>query len=107
MMSCPRLKTKMFVCESCGKSFINTIVAMVNGKYYKSICSACIGYSEDEISSNAAGYDRRRGYEDNAQDTVQPYDAVGKPNVEFLRLYPRAAAKVFGPAVTEQLKRKI
>lgn len=80
---------------------------MVGGRYYKAICSNCLGLAEDDISSNAAGYDRRRGYEDNAADTIQPYDADGNPNVEFLRLYPKAGAKVFGKQVTERLKRKI
>lgn len=80
---------------------------MVGGKYYKSICDNCLDSSDDDLSGNAASYERRRGYEDNAQDTIQPYDANGKPRVEFLRLYPAAALKVFGPKVVEELKRKI
>lgn len=95
------------ICDLCHKSRSHTKTAMVNGKYYKSICDNCLGLAEDEISSNAAGYERRRGYEDFAQDTIQPYDANGKPRVEFYRLYPKAALKVFGPEVVEQLKRKI
>lgn len=94
-------------CEHCGKDRLNVKTAIVKGQYYKAICSHCIGDADDEISSNAAGYERRRGYEDNAQDTIQPYDANGKPRAEFLRLYPEAAAKVFGDATVEQLKRKI
>lgn len=99
----------MIKCDSCGKDRINVKSAIVNGRYYKSICSFCIGDSEtdDEISSNAVGYDRRRNYEDNAQDTIQPYDANGKPRVEFLRLYPEAAAKVFSKQQISDLKRKI
>jgi hypothetical protein len=79
---------------------------MVNGRYYKVICAACLGDSDDDVSSNAAGYDRRRGYEDNAQDTIQPYDANG-PNAEFLRLYPTAAKKVFSQSQIDELKRKL
>lgn len=95
------------LCESCHKSRSQTKTAMVGGKYYKSICDSCLGQAEDDISGNAASYERRRGYEDNAQDTIQPYDANGKPRVEFLRLYPAAALKVYGAAVVAELKRKI
>lgn len=94
------------ICELCGEGR-DTITAYVQGIYYKHICDGCVGISDDGISSNAAGYDRRRTYEDNAQDTIQPYDANGKPRVEFLRLYPEAALKVFGKARVNELKRKI
>lgn len=97
----------MNTCESCNKEYIHTTTAYINGKYYKSICGFCLGMGEDSISSGAAGFDRRRNYEDNAQDTIQPYDANGKPRVEFLRLYPEAALKVFGQAKVDELKRKI
>lgn len=81
---------------------------MVDGKYYRNICTDCIGSAEadDSISSGGAGYDRRRGYEDNAHDTIQPYDANG-PNPEFARLYPRQAEKVFDGKTLDKLKRKI
>lgn len=114
MMINPALKTlktkptiNSLICESCGKNRINVKTAIVNGRYYKCICSWCIGDSDDDISSGVASYDRRRGYEDNAADTIQPYDADGKPNVEFLRLYPRTGLKVFGKETAERLKRKI
>lgn len=99
--------TSRTTCEMCHKLKTNTKSAMVQGKYYKSVCLSCLRQVEDDISSNAAGYERRRGYEDNAQDTIQPYDANGKPRVEFYRLYPDAALKVFGPKVVEELKHKI
>lgn len=91
-------------CQSCGKQKANTRTAVVKGVYYKNVCNACLG--SVDVSSNAAGYERRRGYEDNAQETIQPYDANG-PNKEFLRLYPEQAKKVFSPEVIKQLKRKI
>lgn len=92
------------LCQSCHLDKPNTVAGLVNGRYYQHICPRCLG--NEDISSSAAGYDRRRGYEDNAQDTIQPYDAVG-PNPEFYRLYPEAAAKVFSPEIIEQLKKKI
>lgn len=95
------------LCGSCN-TMKHTRTAMVNGKYYKCICSECIGESAayDGISSGVAGYERRRGYEDNAQDTIQPYDANG-PSSEFARLYPGTAKKVFGEQVYNQLRSKI
>jgi hypothetical protein len=97
----------MTKCLSCGKERLNVKTAFVNGHYYKAICAFCLGDSDDEVSSNAAGYERRRGYEDNAQDTIQPYDANGKARVEFLRMYPTAASKVFDKKTINELKRKI
>lgn len=97
--------TEVNLCEVCN-TMKHTKTAMVNGKYYQHICNPCSTDSEDTISSNAAGYDRRRSYEDNAQDTVQPYNANG-PNSEFLRLYPNTAKKVFSGETIEKLKRKI
>lgn len=99
--------SKGVICQSCHKPKLHTKTAMVGGKYYKHICESCLGTSDDDLSSGAASYDRRRQYEDYAQDTIQPYDANGKPRVEFYRLYPEAALKVYGPEVVAQLKRKI
>ena len=82
------------------------VSAIAGGVYYAHICRGCLGGYNEDVSSNSAGYERRRGYEDNAQDTIQPYDANG-PNPEFARLYPRQAAKVFSPETLEKLKRKI
>jgi hypothetical protein len=96
----------MTICESCKQPKVNLKTALVGGIYYGNVCPDCLGDEADEVSSNAAGYDRRRGYEDNAQDTVQPYDANG-PNSEFARLYPNQAKKVFTPEVLERLKRKM
>jgi hypothetical protein len=92
-------------CESCGLVKPHLRTAVVGGKYYKHICTSCIGGTN--LNTMSAGYDRRRGYEDNQQDTIQPYDAAGNANVEFLRMYPEQAAKVFDKATIEQLKRKI
>jgi hypothetical protein len=94
-------------CQSCNKQVSNYRTAVVNGTYYKVICARCLGDTHDDISSNAAGFERRRGYEDNAQDTIQPYDANGQPRSEFARLYPDTAKKVFTDDELQQVKRKI
>lgn len=91
-------------CDSCFRKGLATVSAIVDGHYYKNVCASCLGH--EDISSNAAGYARRRGYEDNAQDTIQPYDAKG-PAVEFARLYPDKAEKVYSKKVLDDLKRQM
>jgi hypothetical protein len=93
------------ICSRCLQVKPDCITAVVHGEYYSRVCRACLGTTD--ISSSAAGYERRRGYEDNAQDTIQPYDATGAPRSEFFRMYPDAARKVFTPSEIEQVKRKI
>lgn len=87
---------------------MDKISAVVNGVYYPSISKTELaGMSNVSFSSGAQGFDRRRQYEDNAQDTVQPYDAGGNPRVEFYRLYPSQAEKIFTKSEIEQVKRKL
>ncbi len=93
------------LCQSCQIEKPNTKTALVDGVYYKAVCAACLG--TEEISSLVAAHNRHRDYEDNAQDTIQPYDAAGNGRSEFLRLYPVAAAKIYSPEVIEELKRKL
>ena len=85
-----------------------TISAYVNGKYYPNITRAELAklHPDSAMTSGAASFDRRRTYEDHADETIQPYNAAG-PNLEFLRLYPDAAAKVFDKETIENLRRKL
>lgn len=95
------------VCELCDQQ--NPCVSsLANSIYYKSICRPCLSAQVgDSIpTSGAAGFDRRRGYEDYADETVQPYTASGA-NPEFARLYPESAAKVFDKETLERIKRKL
>lgn len=84
------------------------ISTIVGGKYYPNITKAelAILQGDHAFSYGAQSNERRRGYEDMAQDTVQPYNAKG-PNSEFYRLYPRQAAKVFTKDEIEQVKRQL
>lgn len=95
-------------CSSCLKPSTNTRTVVVNGVYYPGMCDSCLTSlkGDSSISSGSASFDRRRQYEDHAQDTVQPYTASG-PNPEFFRLYPEQAKKMFSHDVIEQLKKKI
>lgn len=97
----------MQICESCKKSKEDVSSAVINSHYYSRICTNCLGQSSEVVSSGIASYERRRQYEDYAQDTIQPYDANGKPRSEFYRLYPETASKMFTPDEIDEIKRKI
>lgn len=94
-------------CESCDS--IEVVSAIVRGKYHPAICKTCLAglYQHASFSSGAQSFDRRRQYEDFAQDTVQPYDAAGNPRAEFYRLYPKQAEKVFTKDEIEKVRRMI
>jgi hypothetical protein len=85
------------------------ISAYINGTYYPSITRSELNalQGDTQFSSGASSFDRRRQYEDMAQDTVQPYDASGNPRAEFFRLYPQQAAKTFSAAEIERVKRQL
>ncbi len=90
----------------CGAE--TTTSAVINGVYYSAICPLCkASLSSVSFSSGAQGFDRRRTYEDNAQDCVQPYDAGGNPRPEFFRLYPSQAQKIFTKKEIEQVKKQL
>jgi hypothetical protein len=94
-------------CELCKQDTV-CISSLLNGVYYKDICRSCLssGYGDSAPTSGAASFDRRRGYEDYADETIQPYTASG-PNPEFARLYPRAAEKVYDKDTLEKIKSKL
>jgi len=90
----------------CGNS--ETVSAVVDGTYHSGICKSCLaGISSVSLSSGSAGFNRRRDYEDNAEDTVQPYDAGGNPRPEFYRLYPSQAQKIFTKSEIERVKKQL
>lgn len=94
-------------CQLCQNS--GELSAVVKGKYHTSLCRPCLAglLGDVTVSSGAQGFDRRRQYEEHAQDVVQPWDAAGKANVEFLRLYPHSAAKQYSPEILEELKKRL
>lgn len=96
-------------CTKCHQPRQVLVSALVGGAYYPHICGNCIAAMEPDsgFSSGAQSFDRRRQYEDHAQDTVQPYDAGSNPRPEFYRLYPTQAEKIFTKAEIERVKRTI
>lgn len=85
---------------------METTSAIINGVYYPSITRKEMDEltHNSSFSSGAQSNERRRQYEEHAQDTVQPYDAAGKPRAEFYRLYPEQASKVFTKDEITQVK---
>ena len=92
------------LCDSEGD-----LSAVVGGTYYANICRPCLSRltSDSAFSSGFQGYDRRRQYEDYAQDTVQPWDASGKPRLEFARLYPKQAELMYDKETLAELKSRM
>lgn len=95
-------------CQVC-KADVTTVSALAGGIYHANICRPCLTdlQGDNSFSSGFQSFDRRRQYEDYAQDTVQPWDANGKPSLEFLRLYPQSAAKQYSKEILDELKRKL
>lgn len=93
-------------CRECKQC--EPVSVYVDGKYTPNLCRRLLSglQSDSAPNSAAASFDRRRQYEEHAQDTVQPYNASG-PNAEFARLYPKQAEKIFTKDELEQVKRKL
>lgn len=84
------------------------VSAIINGVYYPDISKSDLAKrSSADLSYGSQSYDRRRQYEDFAQDTVQPYDASGNPRAEFYRLYPQSAEKTFSKAEIKRVKKQL
>lgn len=91
-------------CQKC-QSSNDCVSALASGEYFSSICRNCLGGSG--LSSGAQSHERRMQYDDHAQDTIQPYDANGKPRAEFYRMYPQSAEKVFTKQEVDSIKRQL
>ena len=94
-------------CARCEAQTDSQRTAYFSGKYLNPLCDNCAAAIRTDYSSQAASHNRRRQYEDYAQDTIQPYDANGKPNAEFARLYPDTAKKMFNKRQMDDIRRKL
>lgn len=86
-------------CMKC-KSRKATKSGVLGGVYYSQLCDPCLINSRRSVSTGTASYNRQRDLEDHTDYMVQPY-AGGKPNAEFIRLYPERANQLF---TYEQMK---
>lgn len=80
-------------CEVCGDETV-IIGAVVNGKYYRCICHKCLSKSR-QISSGHADWQRGRDLEDHLFELLQPYNADGTRNADFIKAYPTQASAIF------------
>jgi hypothetical protein len=72
--------------------------AIIKGVYYARICDTHFTQltSGQTPSSGHASYNRQRDLEDHLADVAQPF-VGGKPNPDFIKLYPEQAARHFTP----------
>lgn len=82
----------------CNRCNLNrsAISGIITGKYYRELCWDCYDalQAAQRPSSGLASYNRQRDVEDNQAALAQPY-VGGKPNPEFIQIYPEKAAEMF------------
>lgn len=86
----------MTICESC-KTNPSELSAVISNVYYTNLCKNCkTKLTQKQLpSAGAAHWARSIDMQDHAADIQQPWGADGKPNADFIRLYPKQAAAVF------------
>lgn len=91
-------------CEVCSNSADRS--SIIGGRYYKAICNDCYDKLADGTgpSSGQAAYDRDRDAEEHEADTRQPY-TDGKADIDFIKLYPETAKKMFSDDEIRQAER--
>lgn len=84
------------ICDVC-KNSPGDISAVISNVYYPNLCQDCkIKLVKKQLpSAGAAQWARSIDLQDHAADIQQPWGADGKPNADFIRLYPKQAAAVF------------
>ena len=85
---------KLPKCELCDMPSVKA--SIINDYYYAHLCLACYDMliSGSTVSSGEANYNRGRDFEDHLADGRQPY-TDGKPDADFIKLYPETARKLF------------
>lgn len=83
----------MAKCEICSENN-GSVSAVIDGEYYKHVCSVCKGRS-GQVSSGHARWARDMDIQDHEFDLAQPYNADGTPNATFIKAYPEQSAAVF------------
>lgn len=94
----------MITCVIC-KTATATHSGVVNGTYYKHVCSACLT-KKNRVSSGHARWSRTIDTEDHQADLMQPFNADGTLNVDFARMYPTQAEAIFTPEQLDRALRK-
>lgn len=89
-------------CDTCSLDKPHMRGAIINGKYGQH-CLDCLGEEQRGASGQSAAAARDKDREDNAADLVQPWDAKGKANRDFARLYPDQAKEMFSESELKEL----
>lgn len=88
-------------CDSCHLEKKHLIGAIIKGKYGQ-YCQACIDGVKRHATGSSAQYQRDRERDAHQADMLQPWDAKGKPNTEFIRHYPDESKDMFTQEELEQ-----
>lgn len=82
-------------CDICHTKSNNLRALVSNGQFYQGVCDVCRGGSN--LVPMDAAYQKARDREDYAKETLQPYDADGKPNKDFFIAYPHLQEDMLTP----------
>lgn len=95
---------KISACELCGRTAVKS--SIVGDIYYRHLCATCYSdlIASESPSSGEANYNRGRDYEDHLADIIQPY-TDGKPDAEFIHLYPEKAHQMWSQEEIDQATR--
>lgn len=95
---------KLPKCEVCGRPAAKG--SIIDDFYYRHLCNNCYAKltKMESPSSGEAVYNRGRDAEEHEADGRQPY-TNGKPDAEFIHLYPERAKQLFSPEQIDQAER--
>lgn len=79
-------------CVKCGLKPA-TVSAVLEGEYYRFLCEDC--RPQPKVNSGHARWERSIDLEDHLIDIMQPFNADGSRNADFIKVYPKQAAAIF------------
>lgn len=88
-------------CDTCNKDFLHLNAAVI-GSVFGQYCPNCLEIVKRQSHVGSAQYSRDRDREAHEVDLLQPWDAKGNPNTEFIRHYPEEAKDNFSQEELEQ-----
>lgn len=89
------------ICDSCLQDKKHLVGAVVEGKFGQ-YCYDCIDNIKRPAHVGSAQYQRDRDRDAHEMDLLQPWDAKGNPNTEFIRRFPEESKDMFSQKELEQ-----